>query len=122
MHAKGIAVSTSGLRTVFTPEVDILAFVLPIIIAVALVPSYWYIAKDTVPGWAWLSLVVAVDVAHVWATVFRTYLDQRELFRRPLLYALTPLASFTISFLIFQLGSESHFWTAISYVAICTRQ
>ena len=105
-------------RTVFTPAVDFVAFVVPVLLGIAFVPSQWLILPDKVPGWCWLFLVVAVDVAHVWATVFRTYLDKRELFRRPKLYLLVPVYCFVISFLIHYFGSSSLFWTAISYAAI----
>ncbi|GEM_PF-1325216 len=32
-------------------------------------------STDPFPEWAWLFLVLGVDVAHVYATLFRTYLD-----------------------------------------------
>ena len=105
-------------RAVFTPGIDFVAFGVPLLLGIAFVPSRYFILPDHVPGWAWLFLVVAVDVAHVWATVFRTYLDKRELFRRPRLYIGAPMGCFFTSFFIYYLGSSSLFWTAISYVAI----
>ncbi|HMY17835.1 MAG TPA: hypothetical protein PKA58_16040, partial [Polyangium sp.] len=38
------------------------------------------------PTWGWLVFVLAVDVAHVHATLFRTYFDRDELARRRSLY------------------------------------
>ena len=40
---------------------------------------------DGTPPWAWLLLVVGVDVSHVYSTIFRTYLDKEELEKRPAL-------------------------------------
>ncbi len=37
--------------------------------------------REAVPLWAFLILIVAFDVSHVWATVYVTYFD-REVFRR----------------------------------------
>jgi len=105
------------MRFIFTRRLDFVAFGLPILIALALSPTIWSIPSESVPGWAWLFLVVGVDVAHVWATLFRTYLDHRELFRRPLLYCGAPLASFCVSFALHSISS-SVFWTFLSYTAI----
>lgn len=69
------------------------------------------------PVWAWLLLVVAIDVAHVWSTLFRTYLDPHELRRRPLLYAGVPAACFAVG-LALHLRSEGLFWSALAYTAL----
>ncbi|MDT5294654.1 MAG: hypothetical protein QOJ76_1534, partial [Acidobacteriota bacterium] len=40
------------------------------------------------PDWTWVPAVLLVDVAHVYATAFRVYLDKEELKRRASLYLL----------------------------------
>ena len=102
----------------FSPRMDSLAFVAPIIVAFSLIPTLWTIPADSVPYWAWMPLVVCVDVAHVWATVFRTYLDHRELLRRPSLYLGVPIGVFAGSFALYRMGGSQCFWTANSYIAI----
>ncbi|HSC87144.1 MAG TPA: hypothetical protein VLC09_07735 [Polyangiaceae bacterium] len=74
-------------------------------------------------GWGWemgaggfLLLVVCVDVAHVYATIFRTYLDFDELRRRPLLYTLAPVLSYAGFVLVFA-GGWSLFWRCLAYFA-----
>ena len=42
------------------------------------------------PDWAWVPAMLLIDVAHVYATGFRVYLDADEFKRRPLLYPLVP--------------------------------
>ena len=64
-----------------------------------------------------LIAVVAFDVSHVWATIYRVYLDPVERKRRPLLYyGSIPL----LGLLAFRLHqhSSSTFWTVLAYVAI----
>ncbi|MFZ5889761.1 MAG: hypothetical protein ACOY0T_01720 [Myxococcota bacterium] len=69
------------------------------------------------PDFAWLALVLAVDVAHVHATWFRTYLDRSELMRRPLRYVLVPLLVYTAGVYLYQHGALT-FWRALAYLAV----
>lgn len=72
--------------------------------------------SDT-PDWAWVPAVLLIDVAHVWSTAFRVYLDKAELQRRPVLYALVPLIGFGIGVALYSEG-EVVFWRALAYVAV----
>ncbi|HEY8176340.1 MAG TPA: hypothetical protein VIF32_11640, partial [Gemmatimonadaceae bacterium] len=72
---------------------------------------------DDTPAWAWIAAVLFVDVAHVHATLFRTYLDRGELQRRPLLYTFVPLACFVIAFALYQSGALL-FWRCAAYLAV----
>jgi hypothetical protein len=69
------------------------------------------------PAWGFFALVIAVDVAHVWTTLFRTYLDREELRRRPALYAGAPIAVFAAGVLLHE-RSALWFWRALAYVAV----
>ena len=69
------------------------------------------------PAWAWLAFVVGVDVAHVYATLFRTYLDREELARHPARYALAPLAVFVVGYYLYA-ESALLFWRCFAYVAV----
>ncbi|KAL1504533.1 hypothetical protein AB1Y20_010935 [Prymnesium parvum] len=106
------------MAPLFSPSLDAAAFVLPIVLALALTPYAIAGARDAVPLWAHFSLVVCVDVAHVYASAFRTYLDHRELLRRPRLLAMAPPAAAAASFALHHLVSPSAFWSALSYYAI----
>lgn len=69
------------------------------------------------PLLVWLLAVVCIDVAHVWSTVFRVYLDGEEVRRRAGLYLALPLAAWA-------LGVAAHayspltFWRLLAYVAL----
>jgi hypothetical protein len=69
------------------------------------------------PPWVWLAAVLFVDVAHVWSTLFRTYLDGAEVRRRPMLYTLAPVASFVLAAALYHSGALA-FWRAIAYLAV----
>jgi hypothetical protein len=75
------------------------------------------VLKDDTPDWAWIPAVLLIDVAHVYATGFRVYLDTDELRRRPWLYALVPALGFAIGVALYSEG-ELVFWRALAYMSV----
>lgn len=69
------------------------------------------------PAWTWVLTVIFVDVAHVWATAYRVYLDPEEMRRRPVLYLGLPVAAYVAGVLLYS-GSSGLFWRALAYVAV----
>lgn len=69
------------------------------------------------PVWTWIATVVFVDVAHVWATAYRVYLDPEEMRRRHGLYLAIPLLAYVAGVLLYSLGAAL-FWRALAYVAV----
>jgi hypothetical protein len=67
--------------------------------------------------WSWALLVIGIDVAHVYSTLYRTYLDPRE--RRALSAWLiaTPLAGWIVGVLLYSFSAAA-FWTALAYTAV----
>ena len=113
--ARLLAPSQSWL---FGRGVDLGVFAGAALVSVALVlAAPWLGAVGDTPLWAWVLLVVCVDVAHVWSTVFRTYLDGEELRRRTALYIAAPLAAYLIGVLA-HLASPGLFWRLFAYVAV----
>lgn len=74
-------------------------------------------AGGGLPAWGFLLFVVAIDVAHVHSTLFRTYLDRDELKQRPLLYAGVPLACLAGGLLLHS-HSSALFWRVLAYIAL----
>lgn len=64
---------------------------------------------------AWLILVVCIDVAHVYSSLFRTYFDS-SLQNRGLLWAV-PLLCWVIGALLYS-TSPAWFWTGLAYIAV----
>lgn len=69
------------------------------------------------PEWVWLGCVLAVDVAHVWSTLFRVYLDPVELRRRWGLYLGAPLGCYALG-VVLHAQSSLTFWRALAYLAL----
>jgi hypothetical protein len=69
------------------------------------------------PAWSWIATVVFVDVAHVWSTAYRVYLDPEERARRPGLYVGVPVAAYVGGVLLYT-GSAGLFWRVLAYLAV----
>jgi hypothetical protein len=113
---------TRGPRSgpwLFSARTDLTVFLGSAIVSLA---ALWVGAQagllygDT-PDWAWVPAVLLIDVAHVYATGFRVYLDTDELKRRPWLYALVPLIGFAIGVALYSEG-ELVFWRVLAYLAV----
>lgn len=75
------------------------------------------VLHEETPGWAWVPAVILCDVAHVWSTAFRTYLDPAERKARPWLLALVPAMGLGAGVALLSVG-ELTFWRALAYLAI----
>lgn len=97
-------------------------------------PAYdlvWFIAPGVVPAlvalslppeldlglWGWLVLVVGVDVAHTWATLYRAWLDPITRRERPGLLWGAPLAALGATSLL-HAAAPAWFWTGMAYLAV----
>jgi hypothetical protein len=103
----------------FGRGVDLAVFGGSALASLALVALGWAtgILEEDSPEWTWIACVLAVDVAHVWSTVFRVYLDGAELRRRPLLYAGVPMLCWLLGAMAYAVSSAA-FWTVLAYLAV----
>ena len=69
------------------------------------------------PPWAWVATILFVDVAHVWSTAYRVYLDPDEMRRRPVLYSGIPAAAYVFGVLLYT-SSSGLFWRVLAYLAV----
>nr|WP_315243327.1 hypothetical protein [uncultured Flavobacterium sp.] len=67
--------------------------------------------------YTWLFLIVFIDVAHVYATLFKTYFVADEFQKKKKLLILLPMVCFVISMVLFAFGSLV-FWSFLAYVAV----
>ncbi|WP_343681212.1 hypothetical protein [Chryseobacterium arthrosphaerae] len=67
--------------------------------------------------YTWLFLIVFVDVAHVYSTLFKTYFVKGEVQKRKLLYIGIPLISWGLGLALFQFGGLA-FWSVLALIAV----
>lgn len=105
--------------TLVSVRFDTVWFALPGVLSVGLGLAIGSMAPSDASGTLaiWILGVVLVDVAHVYASLYRTYLDPvaRRLHRPRLVWA--PILCGWVGFLV-HLESPRLFWTVLAYVAI----
>ena len=74
-------------------------------------------AEEKYSFFTWLLLIVFIDVAHVYATLFKTYFVKEEFVKRKKLLLVLPLFCFLVGFLLFLFGAKT-FWSVLAYVAV----
>ena len=106
-------------RWIRSARYDGLLILAPPFLALALVlavpPAYRTTAQ--LPLLAWVGLVLLIDVAHVYGTLFQTYFDPvRRRERRTLLWV-APLACYAAGVALHSAG-ELLFWRVLAYLAV----
>jgi hypothetical protein len=118
-HTLAQAPPSAGNVWIFSPGVDAFAFVTPAAIALlltALAPALGLASES--PEWLWIGAVLCVDVAHVWSTLFVSYLDPHELRAHPARYALVPTLGWVAGVALYSSAGPLGFWRALAYVAV----
>jgi hypothetical protein len=100
-------------------KVDLFGIIGPAYIAsiIAITLFYAFPHVSQLSPWAWLGLVVGIDVAHVYSTLFRTYFSAEGRKRYKLWLIAIPLLSLT-ALLVVQWLAPQLFWTVLAYVAV----
>lgn len=105
---------------IYSLRFDLLAIIGPPIAVTAIVLIWGNRLSqitDT-PPWLWILLVLGIDVAHVYSSLFRTYFDKEEFRSRKALYVIAPIASWVGGVVIYGLLGPSFFWSVVAYFAI----
>lgn len=89
-----------------------------VVVAIVVVFQDWlHEVENHYSFYTWLFLIVFIDVAHVYATLFKTYLVPTEFKRRRRLLLLLPTICFFVGLALFACGSQV-FWSVLAYVAV----
>ena len=95
-----------------------LAFILgPPFLAVAMVLALPALRATEVPLWGWELFIVFIDVAHVYASLYRTYFDREEFTRNRTRYLAVPFLCWAAGAMLYGLGAIV-FWRALAYLAV----
>jgi hypothetical protein len=110
--------SQSG-KWLFSRNIDLAVFLGSAVVSLLLLAVGWQagILNDDSPDWTWISAVLLIDVAHVWATSFRVYFDLEEFKRRFWLYLLVPICGYAVGVTLYSEGALT-FWRVLAAVAV----
>ncbi len=100
-----------------TDSVFILAPSFVVVAIVLIFQDFIKTIEENYSFYTWLFLIVFVDVAHVYATLFKTYLVPGEFSKNKKLFLILPLFCFGIGVVLFAFGSAI-FWSVLAYVAV----
>lgn len=105
---------------IYSPKFDLSAIIGPpvAVTAIVLVWGPQIAAIHDTPAWLWILLVLGIDVAHVYSSLFRTYFDRDEFQRRRTLYLLVPAVCWIGGVAIYAIWGPTLFWSAVAYFAI----
>ena len=101
------------------PLTDILFILSPpflCLLAIALFP-HWFQNSKGIPDASWVILILLIDVAHVYSTLYRTYFDPVAFKRQRGILLAIPFAGFVAGVLLYSISSLL-FWRILAYVAI----
>jgi len=121
---QAIATNTESTEPMEQPWLSSSVWDCSLIIAPAFITSAIAIAfraqidnSQYMPLWAWVTFVLLVDVAHVYATLFRTYLDPKSFVAHKPLLLLAPLLCWGIGWALYSYN-DLFFWRALAYLAV----
>lgn len=105
---------------IYSPKFDLTAIIGPpvVVTCVVLLFGHQIEAMSEAPAWLWILLVLGIDVAHVYSSLFRTYFDREEFARRRTLYLTVPVLSWGVGVAIYALWGMGAFWSCVAYAAI----
>jgi hypothetical protein len=103
----------------YSPVFDSLFILLPpfaVLLVVLLLPVQ-YKQSAEMPVVGWVVLILFIDVAHVYSTLFTTYLDKTRFSRHRQLFLLIPVVCYVAGVVLHLMGGM-FFWRAIAYLAV----
>ncbi len=104
---------------IYSSKFDLAAIIGPPVVITAIVLAWGNkLAKLDTPPWLWVFLVLFIDVAHVYSSLFRTYFDREEFKRRKSLYLIVPTVTWLGGIGIYAILGPVVFWSCVAYFAI----
>jgi hypothetical protein len=101
------------------PRIEIVFILLPPFLSLAFIAAFPALFRDNdnIPAAWWVILILLIDVAHVYSTLYRTYFDRQSFrkYRQPLI--LIPLIGFIAGMLLYWQGPVL-FWRILAYLAV----
>lgn len=100
-------------------SVDIPFILLPpflCLLIIALWPGLFQQDRD-MPQWTWVVLVLLIDVAHVYSTLYRTYFDPLAFQKQRKILTAIPVVGFIVGVLLYSI-SDLLFWRILAYTAV----
>lgn len=86
------------------------------LLIIFLFPSV-FAENQSVSDWYWVILVLLIDVAHVYSTLYRTYFDPETFQNQKTRLIAIPVVGFVVAVLVYSVQSGL-FWRLLAYLAV----
>jgi hypothetical protein len=104
---------------IYTAAVDLIFILSPpflSLLIIFLLPEYFQ-DNTGMPSWTWLVLVLLVDVAHVYSTLYRTYFDKETFAKQKNTLVGIPFYGFMLGVIVYSIEAML-FWRLLAYIAV----
>lgn len=104
---------------IYSPAIDSVFILLPAFLAllvVMLFPSFFGM-EEGMPVAAWIILILLIDVAHVYSTLYRTYFDKDTFQQHRSVLINIPLFAWIAGVIIYSIDGML-FWRLLAYLAV----
>jgi len=100
-------------------RIESIFILLPPFLSLAVIAAFPALFRDTdtIPDAWWVILILLIDVAHVYSTLYRTYLDKRSFRKYRLPLVLIPILGFVGGTLLYAQDGLL-FWRVLAYLAV----
>jgi len=112
-------IEPANSKWLFSPGIDLSVFLgsAAVAILLLLIGANAGLLQNDSPDWIWITTILMIDIAHVWATSFRVYFDIEELKKRIWLYTLVPVSGYLVGVALYS-ESALTFWRVLAYIAV----
>lgn len=104
---------------IYSSAVDVVFILSPPFLSLLVIFMFPGFFQDNteMPSWAWFVLVLLVDVAHVYSTLYRTYFDKETFHTQRNTLLLIPLLGWITGVVIYSID-DMLFWRLLAYIAV----
>lgn len=104
---------------IYSRSVDSIFILLPAFLALIVVMLFpgFFTANENFPVIAWVVLILLIDVAHVYSTLYRTYFDNETFRAQRTLLVYVPLLSWIGGVILYAIDGML-FWRVLAYLAV----
>jgi len=101
------------------PFVELWFIIMPPFLCLLIIAVFPLLFQNNsyMPEAGWVIMILLVDVAHVYSTLYRTYFDATALKKQRSLLTIIPFAAFVIGAVLYSISSL-WFWRILAYVAV----
>lgn len=78
----------------------------------------YFLGVSEIKPWQWLLLILAVDVSHVYSTLYRTYFDKKTRNTKSKLLIAVPIICFLVALILALVTDSIWFWRIMAYTAV----